>query len=322
MATKGKAALVAAIVALIGGGVWAFMKWQASRPNTIVPIPLAQSDAGAGAAPPSLAAAGGMGAHPTAGGTTEAVPPPPQESTKGTVEPRIRFRSGAVALSGEEARTLYERAGVDLHVVLVPEEELTGGPPARTYARLLGGETQSWQRRFTTDWTAGGEPKLEPATVEPGRWWAVVSRPGLPPAFVRADSAADGGLAFDVDLRPSGRATRVRFVDPESKAAVPGVRVVPYAEFGDDAAFIAGQALVANDRGEVDLPLSEPGEDPWRPVSWWALAQGRARRRSRSRCSSRARRRCRGARGGTTGSRRSAPRWRPWPGRATGSRRP
>jgi len=275
MATKGKSVLVAAIVALMGGGAWWFLRSRDDGRSGPGSNPSMAAAADKDAPPPGLAAAGGTGTGPLAVvGPNDGQPPAPQESSTTTVRPEVRFRSGSLALSTEEARLLYATAGVEPTVVLVAEDDLSGGTPARTYARRLRGETQSWQRSGVIDWAAG-EASIATA-VEPGRWWAVVSRPGLPPAFVRASVSATRAVSFEVDLRPSGRATRVRFVDPNTKEPIVGVRVVPYVEFGDDAAFVAGSAVLCNAKGEVDLPLAEPGEDPWRPVSWWAVAAGRA----------------------------------------------
>ena len=315
MTTKGKAAVVAAIVALMGGGAWWYVRSRDDGGSGPGSNPSTASAADKDAQPPGLAAAGGKAAGPLAiAGESDGRPPAPQESATTTVRPQVRFRSGNVALSTEEARQLYATAGVEPRVVLVAEDDFSGGTPARTYARRLRGETASWQRSGVVDWSSGGATIA--TEVEPGRWWAVVSRPGLPPAFVRASVSATGGVSFEVDLRPSGRATRVRFVDPESKAAVPGVRVVPYVEFADDAAFVAGAALLANAKGEVDLPTAEPGEDPWRPVSWWALSEGRAtpvnlsprpRRSSTARSRSRSCGRPRSPVG--RGARTGSPRW-------------
>jgi hypothetical protein len=121
----------------------------------------------------------------------------------------------------------------------------------------------------------GDRAWLSVGLAEPGAM-LLVPRPGDEPYLATVRDEGGETLVATVPIRDEVPKVRVRCVRAEDGAPVPSATLTPYSEAGDDALFVAGAAIVADARGEAELPL--PGAPPpgMRSPTWWARAEGRA----------------------------------------------
>ncbi len=171
-----------------------------------------------------------------------------------------------------EARRRYASAGLRAACEIAADTEAGGVAGLVT---SLFGPSGAWRRAFDWTWRENGA-ELSVRLGSSG-WRIFVQRPGAEPFVSKPLESADGEpLVVDVPL-PSASLRRVRFVAADSGALLDGASVRPYAELGDDAAFFAGDARVADAHGEIGLPLCDAGRGDFdRPPTWWVTTPERA----------------------------------------------
>jgi hypothetical protein len=106
---------------------------------------------------------------------------------------------------------------------------------------------------------------------EPGRYRLFLGRPGAAPLVTRSvDITAEGDVKVDVHLPLEVETARVRLVDAETRAPLPGATVTPLFEYGDDKMFLPGPPRVADPQGVVSIPiLCDEDRGRGRQPSWW-----------------------------------------------------
>src|SRR6185369_14162934 len=124
----------------------------------------------------------------------------------------------------------------------------------------------TWRFSCECTWNADGA-ELQ-AALPPGRWRVLAARPLLEPWLSDVVDVAETSIEVTVPL-PAARLQRVQLVAADTGDPLAGAEVRPFAEFGDDQAFFAGDARTADAAGMLELPLPEPHAGQ-RPPSFWA----------------------------------------------------
>jgi RNA polymerase sigma-70 factor (ECF subfamily) len=183
---------------------------------------------------------------------------------------RLRFVDwDGIALSLPDAERRFA-GGV---VRLLPEALLAGGSMQDRLQNLVS-PPPAVGRDLPVQWTDGGAEVH--ADAEPGRFRLAAVRPGRAPTLsgpfaAGRDRVPEVTLTLPADVPHR----RIRLVEKASGSPVPGARVTPFFEFGDDQLFVAGSPLVADAEGEALLPIPDsPGgkrdPDSGRGATWWA----------------------------------------------------
>jgi hypothetical protein len=178
-------------------------------------------------------------------------------------------------LSADDVRAAFARSGIEPHAELVWDGALSS-TDAASFFRTLFGDDRTWRRPAGLEWSDGGLGVGE--RLSDGMWRLMVWRPDGTPFL---SEPFHGGGEDDAVTVPIGTAPprRVRLLDAQTGAPLPGAKVRAFHEHGDDQAFLPGPVLVADGRGEVDVPApAPPTAGSGRPPAWWAEAEGRAGR--------------------------------------------
>ncbi len=175
--------------------------------------------------------------------------------------------------SAAEVERIYADRGRQPTAELVWESALLadGGPGAMFEEWMTNGE--EWRvhapvRREGDDWmidaapAAGAAPPSAVLVVDPyGQLLAV-----------RVQQSADGRLGDGVvRIEPAEVLIRLRLVDGESRAPLPGATVWTFHQFGDDRAYARGPTSHADGNGIIELPLASKIGDANRrktPTYW------------------------------------------------------
>lgn len=155
-------------------------------------------------------------------------------------------------IDGAEARRRYGEAGLDRRLQVLPQEVFDWwDQPA--HAGLPVPE-DAWRTGADFEWSAAG---AEVAPLAAGRWRVFVARPGVTDRLTDVFAVRDGETTTVRVALPAPETRRVRLVREDNGQPFPGARArALFAAHWTEMATLAGVTLVADERGEVDLPLT------------------------------------------------------------------
>ncbi|MHC4730708.1 MAG: RNA polymerase sigma factor [Planctomycetota bacterium] len=194
--------------------------------------------------------------------------------TRLVLEPGGRVRLRFVTRSGEERKPLeaqqrFAAAALPGSVHVISDEGLDAdGVMTATGARYR--HPLHWRLDARIVWSEQEVTLAHP--LAPGRWRLFVDRPGatplaLEPFLVEAGRTTEVSVPLhgEPDLR------RVRFLDAESGAALAGAKATPYTSLGRNLPTLAGHARVADEHGEVWIPIKEQAPRTYLGAPSWVV---------------------------------------------------
>ncbi|HEX5135596.1 MAG TPA: sigma-70 family RNA polymerase sigma factor [Planctomycetota bacterium] len=168
-------------------------------------------------------------------------------------------KGGRVRLAFDDAagaRRRYEVAGLPSSVQVLPQDVIEGWSEASRGAIPQSEAAQHVACEF--EWVPEGAD-LEPLAA--GRWMVVVPRPGATDYVSRVFHVTDDELTTVRVSLPEAAFQRIRILRADTRQPLPGAQVHGCFDLHTFAmATFEGRVRVADERGEVELPLQPDGD--------------------------------------------------------------